>query len=80
MKYYLKEDVISYNYSVYARKGDQVTMVSDRDNVIIAEDEKGYRFSVKKTNLSKEKIEKDDTRGNNGVVSGRPVPKSRRSR
>jgi hypothetical protein len=80
MNYYLIEDVVSYNFKVYAKKGDIVKLVSDRDNVVIIEDSKGYRFTTKKTNLSEDKIQKDDTGGNNGMVSGRPIPKSRRTR
>lgn len=80
MTYYLIDDVVSYNYTVYAKKGDIVKVVADHDNVVIIEDSKGYRFTTKKTNLSQDKIQKDDTGGNNGMVSGRPIPKSRRSR
>lgn len=80
MIYYIQDDVISYNFKVYARKGDKVSLISDRDNVVIVEDEKGYRFSTKKTNITKQKVEKDDTGRNNGMVSGRPIPKSRRTR
>ncbi len=81
MIYYLREDANSYNFKNYGRKGDQVKVVAEFGHVMIVElISNKNRFSVKESNLSKEKIEKDDTAGDNGMASRRPVSKGRRSR
>jgi hypothetical protein len=60
MIYYLREDENSYNFKNYARKGDQVKVVAEFGRVMIVELlSNRNRFSVKESNLSKEKIEKD---------------------
>jgi hypothetical protein len=79
--FYLKSDVNSYNHKNYAKKGDQVKVIAEFGHVMVVElISNQNRFSVKESLLSKEKIEKDDTAGDNGMASRRPVSKGRRSR
>ena len=60
MKYYLKEDIISYsNTMIYGRKGEVVTFISDHDNCVCVEGENGQKFGVRKDRLSNDKIEKE---------------------
>jgi len=43
----LNQNVISYNYKVYGKKGDEVKLVSkEHEPVIIVEDKQGKRFPV----------------------------------
>lgn len=81
MIYYLISDINSYNHKPYGKKGDQVKLISEFGHVKIVElIYNGNRFSVKESDLSEEKIEKDDTSGNNGMPSRGKLSKGRRSR
>lgn len=52
MTAYLKEDVYSYfkagrkTCQLYGTSGEKVTVISDRGNVMIVENEKGAKYSV----------------------------------
>lgn len=39
----------------YAKRGDLVTVISDRVTAVIVEDVNGFRFSVRSDNLSEDK-------------------------
>lgn len=58
--FYLRENIISANRNPYAVKGEQVKIISDHDNCIIAESiETNKRFGVNKKYLSEEFIAKE---------------------
>jgi hypothetical protein len=40
--------------NIYGNAGDQVTLVSDHDEVLIVEDENKFRFPVKREEVSEE--------------------------
>lgn len=81
MIYYLVSDVNSYNHKNYGKKGDEVKIIAEFGRVRIVELLSNQnRFSTKESNLSQEKIEKDDTIGDNGMPSRGKVSKGRRSR
>lgn len=51
--YQIISDVFSHlkNKFCYATAGTLVRIIADHENVLIVEDQKGYRFSTQKTNL-----------------------------
>lgn len=57
----LKTDVRSNfnDQELYARKGEEVKVISDHDNVMIVEAVDGFRFSVKKIDLTEEDIPRE---------------------
>jgi len=58
---YLQNDVISYNKkSIYGKKGEMVSIISNNDPAIIVRSETGNRFTTSMNNLSITKIQKDD--------------------
>ena len=60
MIFYLREDLYSSSgKSKYGSKGDKIKVVSDHDNVIIAENEDGNRFGCNKNLISQDFIEKE---------------------
>jgi len=60
MIYYLKDDFYSSSGKTkYASKGDKIKVISDHDNVIIAENEEGNRFGCNKNLISQDIIEKE---------------------
>lgn len=60
MIYYLKDDFYSSSGKTkYANKGDKIKVISDHDNVIIAENEEGNRFGCNKNLISQDFIEKE---------------------
>lgn len=60
MIYYLKDDFYSSSGKTkYASKGDKIKVISDHDNVIIAENEEGNRFGCNKNLISQDFIEKE---------------------
>jgi len=60
MIYYLKDDFYSSSGKTkYASKGDKIKVISDHDNVIIAEDEEGNRFGCNKSLISEEYVQKE---------------------
>lgn len=60
MIYYLKDDFFSSSGKTkYASKGDKIKVISDHDNVIIAENEEGNRFGCNKNLISQDFIEKE---------------------
>jgi hypothetical protein len=68
MKYYLSEDVISgFQFHVYGRKGDCVTLVSkmeDHLSVVIVEDQHCNKFPCSVKVLSEQKVNPNPVQSN----------------
>ena len=60
MEFYLMENAIAATTKkVYAFKGEKVKSIADHDNCLIVESERGIRFGIQKTLLSKDFIAKE---------------------
>ena len=58
--FYLTADIInSKTKDPYGIKGEKVTQIADHDNCLIVESERGIRFGIRKTLLSKDFIAKE---------------------
>lgn len=47
----LLEDILSYNYKLRGKKGEEVKIISQHGDVYIVEKQNGERFSVHKNKL-----------------------------
>jgi len=54
----LKTDIVSaFNKKIYGKRGDEVSIISDKGNVFIVEAADKNRFAVLKTDVTVERIE-----------------------
>jgi hypothetical protein len=57
---YLTQDIVgSASRFCYGKKGDEVRIYSNHQNVLIVENESGIRFGVLEIQISNDKIEPD---------------------
>ena len=60
MEFYLMENAIgATSRKVYALQGEKVKSIADHDNCLIVESERGIRFGIRKTLLSKDFVPKE---------------------